>query len=76
MEIKAKCPAIALFASVVAIGILFIRSLVVVVPLFYLLVKSGCFSGSIESFIKFWSTISIICSFIPSKKNHAIVINL
>lgn len=76
MEIKTKCPAIALLASIVAIGILFVTSLVIVIPLFYLLVKSGSFSGSIENFMKFWTAISIIRSFIPSRKNHAIVINL
>lgn len=76
MEIKTKCPAIALFASIVAIGIIFITSLIIVVPLFFLLVKSGSFSGSYENFIKFWIAISVIRSFIPSRKSHAVVVNL
>ena len=76
MEIKTKCPAIALLASIVAIGIIFITSLIIVIPLFFLLVKSESFSGSYENFIKFWIAISVIRSFIPSRKNHAIVVNL
>lgn len=76
MEIKTKCPAIALLASIVAIGIIFITSLIIVVPLFFLLVKSGSFYGSYENFLKFWIAVSVIRSFIPSRKSHAVVVNL
>lgn len=76
MEVKTSSPFIALLASIVAIGILSITSLIGAVPLYFLLTNAGSISSCSKNFLIIWGIITFIRSIIPSKKNNSIVIKL
>lgn len=76
MEVKTNSAFIALLASIVAIGILAVSSLLIVVPLFYLLAQAGSIPSCSKSFLILWGIITFLRSIIPSRKNHTISIKL
>ena len=76
MEVKTNSPFIALLASIVAIGILSVTSLIGVVPFYFLLVNAGSISSCSKNFLIIWGVVTFIRSIIPSRKNNSIVIKL